>query len=246
VESPSASPVRAERARRRGPEQASRRLTVLVGLLLAAGLLGGCASARPGVAAEVGSTRLTLADVDEATADICTAFLPQIKEQGATYPLKVLSNFVTGSLTRQAIARQVAEENDLLLPATYDEQMAEAEKAAEEIPSEVRETYLELAKAGPYADTIMLVAGRQALIDEGVPSSTQEEQAARGKEVFAAWVSEHTVEIDPRFGLEVVDGDVVPTDTSVAVPVSPAALAGAAEQMDQAVAAALPESQRCN
>ncbi|MGL5823903.1 MAG: hypothetical protein ACRCYU_03550 [Nocardioides sp.] len=221
-------------------------MPAVVAVLIVATVAAGCASARPGVAAQIGSVRVTLADVDEATANICTAFLPQIKDQNATYPLKVLSTFVVGSLTQQAIARQVADEYDLTLPADFEEQVASAEAAAEEVPAEVRDSYLELSKAGPYAVAIQQAAGRQALLAEGAAPASPDEEKAKGGEVFAKWVAEHAVAIDPRFGLEIADGEVVPADTSVAVPVSPAALAGAAEQMNQSVAAALPEPQRCN
>lgn len=223
-----------------------RKLSLVVATLCVAGLLGGCASARPGVAAQIGDTRLTLANVDDATADLCTAFLPQFKENKATYPLKVLSGFVVGSLTRQAMAEQVAAEYGVEPSPTYDEQVAAAETAAQEIPEDVRANYLELSTASPYADSIMQEAGRKALEEEGDASDDPEAQTARGREIFADWVEDNTVVIDPRYGLAVIEGDLAPADTGVSVAVSPAALAGTAEQMDPAAAAALPEPQRCN
>lgn len=229
-----------------GSSVAWRRALSLVLAVACVALLGGCASARPGVAAQVGSSRITLAEVDEASVNLCKAFLPQIETEGGTYPLKVLSGFVVGSLTRQAIARQVADELGIKTPATYADQVAAVEAAAEQIAAEVRETYLELSIAGPYADAIMLEAGRQALADEGVAEAPPEEQLVRGQRVFAAWVEENQVEIDPRYSLQVVEGNVVAADTSTSVAVSPAALTGQAEQMDPAAAAQLPSSQRCN
>ncbi len=167
----------------------SRRTSIrIVASLCVVGLLSGCASARPGVAAQVGTTRLTLADVNDATADLCTAFLPQFEESGATYPLKVLSGFVVGSLTRKEMAEQVAAEYDVEPSATYEEQVDAAETAAEEIPEEVRANYLELSSAGPYADSIMQEAGRSALEAEGDASDDPEVQTARGRQIFADWV----------------------------------------------------------
>jgi hypothetical protein len=229
-----------------GPSGAWRRALSFTLAVACAALLGGCASARPGVAAQVGSSRITLAEVDEASVNLCTAFLPQIETEGGTYPLKVLSGFVVASLTRQAMARQVASDYDLSTPATYDEQVAAAEAAAEQIAEDVRETYLELSVAGPYADAIMQEAGRAALAEDGVTEATPEEQLTRGQQVFADWVEDNEVEIDPRYSLQVVDGSVVAADTSTSVAVSPAALAGQADQMDPAAAAELPSSQRCN
>lgn len=232
----------------RGSAQPARRRTLAVtsALLVVLVLISGCASARPGVAAQVGDSRVTLAAVDEATADLCTAFLEQIKQEGSTYPLKVLSTFVAGSLTREAIARQVARELDISMPASYQETVDAAEVAAEAIPKEVRASYLELSLAGPYADALMTEAGRLALEEEGAASDVVEDQAARGAQIFSDWVNDNTVEIDPRYSLAVVDGQVVPADTSVSLAIGPAALAGAAEQMDPAAAAQLPSAQRCN
>lgn len=235
-------------ARRSGrTKPAVRRLwSITCALLVAAGLVSGCASARPGVAAQVGDSHVTLAAVDEATADLCTAFMPQIQEEGATYPLKVLSVFVAGSLTRQAIAQQVSRDYDVPVPASYQDAVDAAEAQAEEIPEEVRASYIKLSQAGPYADAIQAEVGRRALDEEGADSSVAEDQAARGAQIFADWVADNTVEIDPRYGLAIVDGQVIPTDTSVSLAQSTAAVAGAAEQMDPAAAAALPPSQRCN
>lgn len=229
-----------------GISGAWRRALSLVLAVACAALLGGCASARPGVAAQVGSSRITLAEVDEASVNLCKAFLPQIETEGGTYPLKVLSGFVVGSLARQAIARQVASDYDISTPAAYEDQVAAAEAAAEQIAADVRETYLELSIAGPYADAIMQEAGRQALAEEGVTEAAPEEQVVRGQQVFAEWVEDNEVEIDPRYSLQVVDGNLVAADTSTSVAVSPAALAGQADQMDPAAASELPSSQRCN
>lgn len=229
-----------------GASGAARRALSLVLAVACAALLGGCASARPGVAAQVGSDRITLAEVDEASINLCTAFLPQIEAEGGTYPLKVLSGFVVGSLTRQAIARQVASEMGITTPDGYDDQVAAAEAAAEQIAADVRQTYLDLSVAGPYADAIMQEAGRQALADEGVTEASPEDQLARGQQVFAVWVEDNDVVIDPRYQLQVLGGNVVAAETSTSVAVSPAALAGQADQMDPAAAAQLPSSQRCN
>jgi hypothetical protein len=225
----------------------SRRTVGLSSALLAVVVLAsGCASARPGVAAQVGDTRVTVADVDQATSDLCVAFLPQIKEQGATYPLKVLSEAVVRALTSEAIARGVSRDFDIPLPSTFQDTIDAAEAQAEVVPEDVRGSYIEVAQANAYAAVIMTEAGRLALEDEGAPSDVPEEQAARGAQIFSDWVADNTVEIDPRYALDVVDGQVVPTDTSVSLAVGSAALAGAAEQMDPPLAAQLPSSQRCN
>ncbi len=231
------------RVRRFGRTRRALQVAVALGCVL---VVVGCASARPGVAAQVGSSRITLAEVDAAALDLCTAFLPQIEAEGGTYPLKVLSGFVVGSLTRQSIAEQIAAARNIDVPPGYDEQVGAVEAAAEQIAAGVRDTYTELSVAGLYADAITQEAGRLALAEEGTADATPEDQVARGREVFAEWVADHTVEIDPRYQLAVVGGDVVTADTSVSVAVGPAALAGQAEQLDPAAAAALPSSQRCN
>ena len=50
---------------------------------------------------------------------------------------------------------------------------------------------------------------------------------------------------DPKFGVDLVDGEARPVDTSLSYPVGEAAVAGAQQNPDPSYAQTLPGSQRC-
>lgn len=213
--------------------------------LLVSGLVSGCAGARPGVAAQVGDQTITLNAVDDATQDLCEVFLPQIKEQGQKFPLSALRNLAVEAMLTGEIAHQIAGANDLEPGQDYYSQYAVQQQAALQLPKKVRGTYLELSTAATYATSIKQQLGLASLKADGVSDPSSEDQLARGEEIFAQWIDDKGIELDPRFGLAIVDGSVAPSDTGVSTPVSAAALAGAKEQMDPGEVAKLPAAQRC-
>ncbi|MGL5810717.1 MAG: hypothetical protein ACRCYQ_12300 [Nocardioides sp.] len=232
---------------REGEYKVARAYRAVVALGVMVGLLTGCSGARPGIAVQAGDTRITVSEVTEATRNLCTAFKPQIKADGQTYPMKVLSSFVVNALAGRAVARQVADEYDIGLPTDYDDQIAEIEQASKQIDGRVRDTYVEMASAGPYAQAILFAAGRKKLAADGedATEATEEALGEAGVSVFAEWAEENQVEIDPRYGVALIDGQFKPIDGSVSVAVSKIATDGQAEQMDPAAAAKLPAGQRC-
>jgi hypothetical protein len=222
-----------------------RSLTAVAVTLLVSGLVSGCAGARPGVAAEVGTKAITLNAVDDATQDLCEVFRPQIQEQGQMFAMSAIRNLAVEAMITGEIAKQIADAEGLKPGDDYFSQYAVQQQASLQLPEELRGTYLELSTAATYAASIKQQAGLAALQDEGIASPSSEDQLARGEQIFALWADEKGVDLDPRFGLTVVDGSVKAVDTGVSTPVSAAALAGAAEQMDPADVAKLPAAQRC-
>src|SRR5215218_2593197 len=86
----------------------------LAGVTVVAALtLSGCGSAGPGVAAKVGEQTVTTSDVDRLTEGYCRALEPQISSQGQVVPMRLVRSFVAGSLTLEAAAQQLAEQNDI-------------------------------------------------------------------------------------------------------------------------------------
>ena len=224
------------------PRRPSRRLLAAAGLAF---VLAGCGAVQPGVAARVGEETVTDTEVDRAAADICTLSEPQLSSSGQQVPFSLLRTRALALLTIAAIARQVAEEYDVQPGTGYRTQVAEFERTAETLPEEVRDTYVELSAAVPYAEAVKREAGRVSLAADGVADPSGRDARARGEQIFDVWPVEHDVRIDPRYGVRVVDGDLVPADTDVSYPVSPTALAAKAEQLDQAAVANLPATQRC-
>lgn len=226
------------------PKLRRAQVAVVVALLVS-GLVSGCAGARPGVAAQVGDQVITLTAVDQATEDLCQVFLPQIKDAGQSYPLGAIRAIAVQTMTTRELASQVARAYGVKPTKEYDMQYAGQKQAALQLDENLRSTFLELSTAATYAESIQQQVGLIALKADGATSPTVDDQMARGKQIFTEWADKEGVELDPRFGLGMIDGAVTPTDTQVSTAVSAAALAGAKEQMDPAEVAALPADQRC-
>ena len=75
-----------------------------------------------------------------------------------------------------------------------------------------------------------------------------EDATARGKELLSTWLAVNEPEIDPQYGLKLVELQPEYLDTAVSFPVSDSAKGGALAPGDEdqaAYARTLPDSQRC-
>ena len=59
------------------------------------------------------------------------------------------------------------------------------------------------------------------------------------------WPDANGIDLDPKYGIGLVDGQLAPADTNLSVAVSDKAKAGIAQSPDAAYVASLPSSQRC-
>lgn len=225
------------------PSRTGRLLAVAAAATL---LLSGCAQgASPGVAVEVGDETISTRQVDAAAAHMCTALADQFRAQNTVLPMSFLRQGVVQLLTLSSSARQIAEEYDVEPGAAYRRDVAERERTAAVLPEEVREDYVEIMSANALANSVLEEVGRAKLEAEGVADPTMQEVGEAGAEVFAAWPGANGVEVDPQYGVELVDGQLVPTDTTLSVAVGERARQGLATEPDAAYAATLPSHQRC-
>lgn len=222
-----------------------RRLSAAVIGVAALALLSGCGEIHPGAAAQVGEQRVNMSEVDDDAADVCKAFEPQFEQQQQVIPMRYVKQAVVQAATMRELARQVAEERDIEVPAAYRAELLKVEEQAKQVPASVRDTFIEFQSASPYVSAILLQAGGEALQMEGEPQPTNEQAAARGASLFADFAREVGVDIDPRYGLELQDGEIVPTDRSVSLAVGDLAKKAAATEPDPEYAASLGSSQRC-
>ena len=221
---------------------AARRIAALG----AAGLaLSGCGSASPGVAVEVGDQEISTGRVDSAAAHMCTALSEQFEAEGTTVPMGFVRQGVVQLLTLRAQAEQIAEEYGVEPGSTYTNDVSQREITAESMPEEVREDYVELTSANALAQDVLEQVGRIRLEEQGVADPTLEQVSQAGVDVFNVWPDANGVEIDPRYGLENVDGVLTPVDTNLSVAVSDAAKSGLAQEPDVAYARTLPATHRC-
>ena len=213
--------------------------SVMVGL--AGLLLTGCGSATPGVAVQVGDEELTVRHVDEVTANYCTA----VGDLESEVPMSFVRQYVVQLLTLRSQASQLADEYGIEAGSSYHNDVAQRQGTAGTQPEEVREDYVELASSTAYAQDIVDQIGRITLEDAGVTDVTAEQATEAGIDVFNQWPDANGIEIDPRYGLEVVDGVLTPVDTNTSVAVGETPLAGLGTEPDPAFARTLPANHRC-
>ncbi len=204
-------------------------------------LLTGCGSASPGVAVKVGDQELSVRDVDAAAAHYCTA----VGDLESEVPMSFVRRFVVQLLALRSQTEQIADQYGVEPGSTYLNDLAQRQGTAATKPEEVREDYLDLASAQAYAQDILDQVGRIDLDRQGVVDPTPEEITQAGVDVFARWPDANVVEVDPRYGLESVDGTLTPVDTNLSVAVGDTAKAGLATEPDTAFAQSLPLTQRC-
>lgn len=210
--------------------------TVVAGLLLT-----GCGSAAPGVAVKVGDEELSVRHVDSVTQNYCTA----VGELESEVPMGFVRQYVVQLLTLRSQASQIAEDYGVEPGSTYANDVAQRQGTAGTKPEEVRDDYVELASTTAYAQDILDQVGRIVLEERGVEDPTSEQVTEAGIDVFDQWPDANGIEIDPRYGLEAVDGSLRPVDTNTSVAVGETAKAGLETEPDPAFAETLPLNHRC-
>lgn len=222
-------------------------------VLATAGLaLSGCTGGgSPGVAATVGEESLSVLEVDRAAESMCASITAGVGDPAAAQTVIPLSFVRQGTLqllTLDAQARQIAEEYDVEPGPDYARELASSKQRASSLPPDAREDYAKVMSANALAVSLLERVGRVELERSGMTDPTTEEAGAAGVEVFRSWPEEHGIDVDPRYGLEVVDGQLAATDTHTSVAVSEVArngLVGDVGQLDPAYLESLPSSQRC-
>lgn len=210
--------------------------TALAGLLLT-----GCGSAAPGVAVKVGDEELTVRHVDEVTSNYCTA----VGDLEAEVPMGFVRQYVVQLLTVRSQASQIADDYGVEPGSTYLNDVAQRQGTAGTQPEEVQDDYVELASTSAYAQDVLDQVGRIVLEEQGITDPTVEQTSEAGIDVFNQWPNTHDIEIDPRYGLRVVDGVLSPVDTHTSVAVGELAKAGLSTEPDPAFAETLPPTHRC-
>ena len=209
-------------------------------------VLTGCAgSARPGVAVEVGDESISTSTVDRTSAHLCTALADQFKGDGTVVPMGFIRQGVVQLLTLSATAQQIADEYGVEPGATYERELASRRASAEAFPDDVRQDYVEVMSANALANDILTQVGRAKLKADGFEDPTVDQVTQAGTDIFTSWPDRHGVDVDPRYGVEMVDGTLTPVDTNLSVAVGEDAKAGLATEPDATYANTLPETHRC-
>lgn len=214
--------------------------TVAAGLLLSS-----CGSAAPGIAAKVGDDELTVREVDRAAGQMCTALGDQFEQQSTVLPMSFVRQGTIQLMILRAQALQVADDYGIEPGSSYRNELAQRQRSAATMPRDVRSTYVELTSANALATDVVNQVGAIVLADQGVSDPTEEQTTQAGVDVFNQWPDANGIDIDPRYGLEAVDGVLKPIDTNTSVAVGELAKKGLETDPDTAFARTLPLNQRC-
>lgn len=220
------------------------RWTTAAGLATAAVLLSGCGTT-PGVAVSVGDHEISHDRIDEATSHLCDALGEQFESQGNVVPMAVVRQAVVRLLTLRSQATQIADAYGIEPGSTYADDVEQRRRSVASEPEEVREDYVLLTSSTALANDVAERVGMIELEGQGIEEPTREQVGQAGVEVFNTWPDANGLEVDPRYGLENVDGQLEPVDTNLSVAVSDTARSGLEEQPSVAFASSLPANQRC-
>jgi peptidyl-prolyl cis-trans isomerase SurA len=207
-------------------------------------LLTGCGAVpdlNPGVAVRVDDDTVSTRELKDLATDYCSA-LASGEQAGGAVPNHFVNGLAASSLGLRSAATQLMAEYDVTPDASYATavEQAEAEQLAG-LDETQRTAVIEVGAASIYVTAAATAVGREVL--GGTPSD--EEAQAAGQEALVAWMDDHDVRVDPRYGVSIDTGAAVLADTAVSYAISDTAKAGQAQEPDAALAAALPESQRC-
>ncbi|MCF6376537.1 hypothetical protein L2K70_02880 [Nocardioides KLBMP 9356] len=205
-------------------------------------LLTGCGSASPGIAAKVGDETISNRTIDTATEHYCTSVGDQLE---SPVPMSFVRQYVVQLLTLRAQVDQIADEYGVTPGSTYQNDVAQRQGTAATMPEDVRDDYIKLTSTPAYAQDIVDQVGAKVLEDRGVTDPTSDEATQAGVDVLNTWPDANGIEIDPRYGLESVDGVLKPIDTNTSVAVGDTAKSGLADTPDAEFAGTLPSTQRC-
>jgi hypothetical protein len=224
--------------------------------VLPAVLLAGCGVAgtqfHPGVAAQVGDQTITTRHVDQVTDRFCTALetvnASQDEEQDpglpATTPLRYYAHQFATVLVENAAAEQLAEDRGVQPSASYRSRVAGVEPELTDLDEAEKDAVREVVGAQAYTIDVLTQIGAESLADEGTSDATAEDQLAAGHDLLLDWMSDHDVEVNPKYGVGL--GTEAQVDTDLSYAVGDTAKGGLSEQPDEDYAGSLPEHLVCH
>lgn len=166
----------------------------ILGLLVIAGLLGGCGTVHPGSAAVVNGERITMEQADLTAHTLC--LINMVGQDGASFDNAQVRRQAVISLVITEVAEQVAEEQGLNVKVSAQSQ-AEVAQFREMLAPEHREQFDEVIDINLRFGAIAQELGRVANPDVDDPNALLE----LGMAELSAAMQGMDVEIDPRFGL---------------------------------------------
>ena len=241
--------------------------TAAVGVLV----LSSCAVSSPDLststAAEVGSTSISLSEVDDAALGVCStlddaAAQPVASGQTAPqpYPGAEVRTSVLEGLVLRALGDQLREDLDVSPSADYGSQVAQARQFYSDAPGPVEDVVPAVTGAAYYTDLVVQV-GRISLGLDEVTNENAQQAFTAGLAIVDRRIGDTTISTNPVFpqlsltdqpvqgtSLVYFDRDATAQELSVAVDdddTGAGADAATPSGIDPARLAQLPDSQVC-
>lgn len=220
------------------PRPRARRWVAAVGLSSAL-VLTGCAGPAPGVAAQVGEDRITLDEVD-AFAQVLCALDTGAQQSSPTRAARVGALEI---LLSNELAFDLAEGVDVD-QAAVNQALDSLGASRQVVPEDLVGTFDQVAGDFARAQASVLAVGREASVEAGESQPSDQLAFNTGERLRQEYAEAADIEVDARFG-EFVDGQLLPTEGSLSVPVSDLAVQTTAQQPTADLTELLPESQIC-
>lgn len=226
------------------------RSVALAGLVLGGLVLGGCSSVgiHPGSAAVVGDDSLSMSKIDDTATLYCQAYLPQIQQSStARIPMRLLRQYVAASLSQRLLGEQLADQYDVQPSSQYTQRIDQIEQQFAAADPQAKAAVVDVEGGNPFLQTVQIAIGQKLLTDSGQPATSAKAALQRGEVATQAWLTDHSISIDPVFGVAVDGGQFKPVTDQTSYPLSALASQGAsgASQPDPDYVGALAASQVC-
>lgn len=210
-----------------------RRLSVAAIALVTTGLLAGCGETHPGVAVRVGDRQVPTSEV----ADLTTAYCDAVADAGAQpVSLRSVQESVVSAVAARTAVDAFAAPYDVTPGPAYTRAVNAQRAQLGDLDEEARDAVVTVATVSDYLQALTTAVAEQ----KGASGAGAAEE---GQRLFAAWLQEHRVVLNPRYGLELRDDQMHRVDASLSVPVS--AVARQDKDGGSSDVASLPPAQRC-
>jgi len=233
-------------------QRPARRPVGVVGLALAGLALTGCGPSlgiHPGSAVVVDDRTLSMSHIDTTASLYCKAYIPTIQQQssGGAVPMRFIRQFVAASLSERLIGEQLAEQYDVKPAKGYAQSQANVRQQFASAPQDQLDAVLDVEGGDPFLQNVQVAVGQQLTGNSGEATADLKAAQQRGQVATQDWLADHTVEVDPVFGVGVEDGQVQVVRDETSYPVSALAVSGAksGNQPDASYTSSLSPSQLC-
>jgi hypothetical protein len=235
-----------------------RRAPVVAAAVALSGLvLSGCGSLgiHPGAAATVGDRTVSMSTIDDTTTSFCKAYVAQSQTsqqgQSGPIPMGAFRSYVASSLAKRLLGQELVDEYSVQPASSYQAAVAQYQQALATAPADQLAAVIKVAAADAYLQNVQVAIGQQLTGNTGQTTADTKAQLQRGEVATQDWLNDHSVDIDPVFGIS-VDGGKFTTGQRAQTSYAVSALArggveaGTSQQGPPAsYTSALPASQLC-